>query len=187
MNSIETETGSEYKEWTDVIDSVREELNNNFRKIKPDVKLSTVKFGDVKTDAKFKVGDRVYYRSDVPLTALGHKQPTQLFRAGDYHFNVYDAREIKKILYYPNNVRYLLDGKRNVSYAESELKIADNPKYVVKSLIDKKILYSKVYYLVWWKYYDRKLATWEPRSSLVSNGLIKLIQDFDNQSKKQKK
>jgi len=174
------------KEWTDVIDSVREELNK-FRKHPADQKLSTVKFGDVKTDAKFKVGDRVYYRSDVPLTALGHKQPTDRFRAGDYHFNVYDAREIKQVLYYGNNVRYLLDGKLNVSYAESELKPADNPKYVVKQLLDKKILYSKVYFLVHWKYYDKKLATWEPRSALVKNGLIHLINEFDNQNKKQKK
>jgi len=77
----------------------------------------------------------IYYKSEIPLSALGYKQPTDRFRVGDYRYNLYDPRKIVKILYYPNNVRYLLDGKLNVSYAESELKPASAAKYIVKSIL----------------------------------------------------
>lgn len=120
MNSIEMKTQSTYKEWTDIVDRLRVELNKS-KKIHKDKDPYKVDFPEVKTDSKYSVGQLVYYRSDVPLNALGHKQDTLRFRVGDYRFNLYDPRTIKKILYYPNNVRYLLDGKLNVSFAESEL------------------------------------------------------------------
>ena len=42
---------------------------------------------------KYKVGDLVYYRSEVPLDAFGNKQNTSNFRMGDYRWNIWDARQ----------------------------------------------------------------------------------------------
>ena len=70
---------------------------------------------------KYKVGDVVFYKSERPRNALGEIQPTNNFRQGDYRYNIKDAKMIKAILHYPQNIRYILDGKPKVSYAESEL------------------------------------------------------------------
>ena len=185
MNKKEIETGQEYREWSDILDFVRTELNKE-RNIMPDKDLFNYKFPDVQTNSKYKVGDIVYYRSDVPLSALGYKQPTKKFRVGDYHFNIYNPRKIKQILYYPKNVRYLLDGKMNVSYAESELKPASDAKYIVKKILDKKKEKNKIYYLIWWKNYNKCDSTWEPRSNLIKHGLKDLVNDFEYNNKKLK-
>jgi hypothetical protein len=186
MNKKEIETGQDYREWTDILNFVRKELNKE-RKILPDKDPYNYPFPDVETNAKYKVGDIVYYRSDVPLSALGYKQPTERFRVGDYHFNIYDPRKVTKILYYPKNCRYLLDGKMNVSYAESELKPAKTPKYVIKQILDKKVEKNKIYYLIWWKFYPKNRATWETKSNLIKNGLNQLIKGFENSSNKKRK
>jgi hypothetical protein len=70
---------------------------------------------------KYKVGDVVFYKSEAPRNTLGEIQPSNTFREGDYRFNIKDAKRIKAILHYPKNIRYILEGKPKVSYAESEL------------------------------------------------------------------
>ena len=72
---------------------------------------------------KYKVGDIVFFKSDRPLNALGRFQPTNIFREGDFRFNIKDPRAIKSILHYPKNIRYILEGNKKTSYAESELKL----------------------------------------------------------------
>ena len=64
---------------------------------------------------------KVYYKSEVPRNAFGEIQPTKNFREGDYRYNIKDIKTIKAILPYPRNIRYILNGKPKVSYAESEL------------------------------------------------------------------
>ena len=71
---------------------------------------------------KYKVGDVVFYKSERPRNALGEIQPTNNFRQGDYRYNIKDAKKIKSILFYPNNIRYLVEGNNRTSYAEPELK-----------------------------------------------------------------
>jgi hypothetical protein len=122
MNAKEEQTGKVYKQWTDVIDIIRNDLND--LRIRND--------GNPQTDLiipptnkmpKFKIGDMVYYKSERPRNAFGEMQPTDKFRQGDYRYNITDIRKITNILYYPKNIRYLLDNKNNVSYTESELKL----------------------------------------------------------------
>lgn len=119
MNAKEVETGKVFREWTDIIDELREGLNNATIKLDDEDPYS-VAFPKVKTSSKYKVGDSVYYKSEVPLNALNGKQNTKQFRTGDIRYNL-NAKKIKSIVYYPKNVRYILSGKPNVSYAESEL------------------------------------------------------------------
>lgn len=179
MNQKEKETGKTYREWTDILSIVREELNKS-KSIRKDKDPFNVDFSEVKMNAKYKIGDLVYYRSDVPLDANGNKQPTKNFRAGDYRYNTHDARKIKSVLYYPKNVRYLLDGKSNVSYAESELlPVKDQPTYIIKKIIGKKTIKGKIHYLVWWKGYKKMDSTWEPRTNLLEDGAGQLIKDFE--------
>ena len=122
MNAKEEQTGRPYRQWTDVIDIIRTDLNE--LRLRPDGDPQYNIFAPpIDAKPKFKVGDVVYYKSERPLNALGQFQPTNTFREGDYRYNIKDAKKIKAILHYPKNIRYMLDGKPKVSYAESELKI----------------------------------------------------------------
>ena len=110
------------KQWDQAIDIIRTDLNEIRKRADGNPQFDIFEPPlDVKP--KFKVGDVVYYRSERPMDALGKFQPTNNFREGDYRFNMKDPRAIKTILHYPNNIRYLLEGKINVSYSEPELKI----------------------------------------------------------------
>jgi hypothetical protein len=120
MNKKEEETGKVYKEWTDVLDKVRKMLNE-FRK-KPEKDPYTTQYAVPTTDKpKYKIGDSVYRISEMARNALNQEQSTPNFRAGDYRWDRV-PRKIVKIFYYPKNIRYQLENKPNVSYAEYELK-----------------------------------------------------------------
>ena len=120
MNAKEVETGRQYKQWTDVVDVIRNDLNAIRLKQDGDPQYDIFK---PPTDAipKYKVGDKVYYKSEVPRNAFGEIQPTKNFREGDYRYNIKDIKTIKAVLPYQRNIRYILNGKPKVSYAESEL------------------------------------------------------------------
>jgi hypothetical protein len=137
LNKIEVETGHIAKSWLPCLSIIREGLNK-IRIIKTPDDINSyhypvadgsyqVKKGkklvDIYIDAKFKVGDMVYYKSEVPLNALGHKQNTKLFRVGDIRYNL-NPKKIIKVLNYPspNPYRYMLEGIPNVSYTDKELK-----------------------------------------------------------------
>ena len=72
---------------------------------------------------KFKINDVVFFKSEKPRNALGQVQPTNNFREADYRFDITNPKKIKQIVYYPKNIRYILDGKNNVSYTAPELKL----------------------------------------------------------------
>lgn len=122
MNAKEEETGRQYKQWTDVVNIIRTDLNA--MRLREDGNPQYDLFQEPTNNIpKFKVGDMVYYKSEVPRNAFGEIQPTNNFRQGDYRWNIKDIRKIKALLYYPKNIRYLLEGKNNVSYTAAELKI----------------------------------------------------------------
>ena len=120
MNSKEEELGRVYKQWTDVIDIIRTDLNEI--RLRPDGNPKEDIFAP-STDKlpKFKIDDVVYFKLERPMNALGEYQPTNNFRKGDYRYNIKNPQKIKQILYYPNNIRYILTTKPKVSYAEPEL------------------------------------------------------------------
>ena len=122
LNSKELETGRVYKQWTDVIHIIREDLNEIRHREDGDPQNDLI---TPPTDAKpkFKINDIVFFKSEKPRNALGQVQPTNNFRMGDYRFDITNPKKIKQIVYYPKNIRYILDGKNNVSYTASELKL----------------------------------------------------------------
>lgn len=145
MNSKEEQTGKVFKNWPDIIDTVREELNK-IRKVelpkslKDDnsqalvqTTIDTVVTGkDGKLEIiskfkkpKFKVGEMVYrlLENDNVENILGKKQ-TGKARMGDVRIDR-TPRKITEIVY-PNGkgdfARYLLEGIKGASYQESELR-----------------------------------------------------------------
>jgi len=116
MNAKEEATGKVYKQWTDVINIIRTDLNELRERQDGDPQKDIM---TPPTDAKpkFKVNDIVYFKSN----AFGKIQPTNNFREGDFRFDITNPRKIKQIVYYPKNVRYILENKNNVSYTAPEL------------------------------------------------------------------
>lgn len=139
LNKKEEETGKTQTNWIPLLPRIRDKLNE-IREVKVPKDINTYEYpiadgtetiGKGKTkrtinvDAKFKIGDKVYYKSEVPLTALGVKQNTKNFRVGDRRWNM-EPKKITKILLYPapTYYRYMLEGLPNVSYVEKELRKA---------------------------------------------------------------
>lgn len=188
MNQKEKDTGETYKNWTDIIKIVRERLNEIRRR--PEQSLLKVynmpDIGNLKP--KFKVGDVVYFKSEVPLDALGNKQPTTNSRVGDFHFNV-SKRKIVKILVFNGKVpfRYLLEGIPRASFTDNELILvpdATESTYILEDILDKRKYRNKVQYKVKWKGYPRSQATWEDIQRLKDDGLNDYIERYEDEHKK---
>ena len=129
----------------------------------------------------YKVGDLVYRISELPLNALGHVQNTTKFRVGDVRWDM-TPRKIVKVLYYPLNIRYMLKDVYEASYQQSELKPAEEKveKFIVESIINKKYMKGRVYYLVKWKGKKTADASWESRSNLIEDGLKQYIKHYED-------
>jgi hypothetical protein len=171
MNYREKETGKIYKEWNDVIETIRKDLNEIRKKEEKDRFTEIYPVPEFRTP-KFKVDDLVYYKLDYPENALGQKQPTPKFRAGDYRWHMIPTK-IKKVLFYSGDVpiRYLLNNKPNVSYAESELKTAKEKeeKFIIERFLGVKTMNKKKYYKVKWKNYKVKESNFEEESKLIKD------------------
>jgi hypothetical protein len=179
MNEVEIKTGEAYREWTDVLDDVRRELNY-YRVNKEALKKSAVyKKNDVTPNVynvkpKFKKGEYVYVKLDIPKSALNKEQSTHNFRVGDIRWDLL-ARQVKKVLVYSGKIpyRYVVDGIPNVAYTEAELRtVPENKqvqKYVIKQILAKKKILGKMHYLVHWKGYPKNEATWEPEETLLED------------------
>ena len=138
MNKVESDTGEVYREWIDIIDEVREELNK-YRKVKMPENVSDVDypFFDQTIVPRFKVGDFVHYKLSYPQNALGQKQPTSNFRTGDYRYS-HDPNKIVKVIQMNTEpfYRYMLYDMPNVSFSEYELLKTYNNKSKLKKIND---------------------------------------------------
>ena len=186
MNAKEEETMEQYREWDEVVDIVRKDLNKIRKKTLGDHLDVEYKVPKFEVAPKFKVGDIVYRISEEPRDALGNKQNSSSFRMGDYRFELV-PKKIKKIVFYTgeNPNRYILEGHNNVSYAEHELIKAkeDEEKFEIKKIIGKKKEKNTIYYLVWWKGGLKKDASYETRTGLIKDGLKWLIDEYEKSNK----
>jgi len=176
MNSKERKTGRVFREWTEIIPKLRAELNKVRKKplrLIDDIKLATDR------DPRFKVGDMVYYKLDRPQDARGYFiDNSNTFRVGDVRLSLI-PKKITQVLLYPNNIRYLLEGSKNIAYTEDELRIAEVQEDVaeVKKIIDDKKIKGKKWYRVWFLGDLKKNAVWLPEDQLQEDGLQDYI-DF---------
>lgn len=176
MNAVEEETGRTFREWVEIVPKVREMLNEYRKKPEGDPFTDIYEAPDVSIQPKYKEGDIVYRISEKPLDALGRKQPTQNFRAGDYRWDI-TPRKIVKVVRYSGKVpiRYILENLSNVAYAENELKPAKEKEamYQVQSVKAKRTVKGVKELLIKWKGY--KKPTWENY-----NEIKKTIPDIDS-------
>lgn len=194
MNKMEIEHKKKYTDWDDILTILKTELNKiRVREDKDPFKYWHEMPNELKP--KFKVGDVVYYKLERPMNYLGEVQSGG-FRIGDLRWSVRTPRKIIKILSYPKNIRYLLEGEKNVSFTEDELMIAEEkePKYFIKKIIDKQIITKNnkeiIKYLIWWDKYKKKDSTWENKDRLIEDGNENLIDEFEknlNQINQKKK
>jgi len=185
MNSMEIKSGLPYFEWDDIIHTVRDGYNKIKIKKKDEDPYEFKQAFTINNVFKFDKGDIVFRKYETPHDALGKKQNSQNFRTGDYKWDL-TPRKIKKVVSYPTQNRYILEGFNNVSYTDTEIKKADNEKeekYIVKEIIDKKVEKKIIYYKVWWKTYLKKNSTWEKEQSLLEDGLENHIKAFKKKKK----
>ena len=147
MSNIELQTGKVYRQWPDIIDTVIVEMNkirkrelpdknefdtrfvNDIREVrkisfnkKTGEKIETIEKEFIRP--KFRVGQLVYVLLKTPKNILGKNQSTLNFRAGDMTVDP-ERREISEIVYMNGKGpvhRYILDGYKNISFSESQLR-----------------------------------------------------------------
>jgi hypothetical protein len=188
MNSKEEETGEVFREWTDVLPIIRKHLNKIRAKPQEDPFKQVIKPVDMRLEAKFKIGDVVYHRSESPLSSLGHKQSTAKFRVGDTRWLKVPKKIVNVFRDADVGFRYYLENIPNVSYTENEIILAPNQeketKYVVERFLDVKTEKKQKYYLVKWKKYKIKDATWEKQSELIKDIGKDIFNEHVNRMKK---
>lgn len=198
MNKKEEETRKKFVNWDQFVDVVRTSLNEyreerikEIRKEKPTEKAQIKEFNAQSKEPKFKVGDVVRYKLDVPEDALGNELSGK-FREGDRRWSK-DVRKIKTVAQYDGLVpyRYILEGMDNVSYTENQLKLVADKKdttYKVKEIIGERQRNKKKEYLIHWKGYKKEESTWEPVANLIEDfgeeHMSDLIQQFKESKKK---
>ena len=197
LNKKEIETGKQFKEWTNIIDLVREKLNkirekkvfNKFEEWQHEAKTPEI---NLSKKSKYKVGDVVFRALDAPKDALGHNQSSKQFRSGDMRWDVKQPRKIVAVIPFEGLVpfRYLLDGIKNASFTENQLMLApvteQESKYIVEKIFDKKVEGKKIFYKVKWKGYLKKDSTWEPKEQLIKDNFELEIKEFENSLKDKK-
>ena len=172
MNMKEYETGKTFKDWDDILQKVRSEVNDIVGR--PEISPFTENYPLLGKREKpvFNVGDIVYVKSEVPLNALGHPQPTDNFRVGDLRYNP-TPKKVKEVLPYPKvGYRYIIQYSPNVSYTANELLKAEkekNAKYIVERFIKVQTIKKKKYYEVKWKGYSMKENTLEAETELIKD------------------
>lgn len=191
LHNKEDASNKQYNEWTDILTPLIYELNLLRKRKDEDLyahnKNKLLDLNVVSKKPKYKVGDIVYRKLDIPKDALNNEQlQDPRFRSGDLRFDKNEPRKIIKILYYPNNIRYMLSHHPNVSYTEKELMPAEDEeeKFDVKAIIDKQVYEGDTYYKVWFRKYLKKDAVWLLEDELILDGLGNLIKEFNKTLKK---
>ena len=194
LNSMEVKKNTnKYTDWLDILPTIRKGLNKyrerNITKLK---KLQNESFFDTSKKPEYEIGDIVHYKLLKPVTIRGHAINDTKFREGDRRFSI-DTKKIESILYYPDKpwYRYTLEGLPHISFSANELIPNTNTRqedttYIVKEIIGHKTSNKIKYYLVWWKGYLKRDATYEKASDLERDGLQDYINTYENKTKKKR-
>ena len=197
MNSNENQTGNKSTDWSDILPILRTKLNElrikklpkdiytyHYPLFKGDEKIIKKKDDKITYEfqkPKFKVDEYVHYKLDSPLNTFGEKQHGK-FREGDFRISK-ESLPIIKIIFMntPPYYRYILKGKTNVSYCESELKrskIQEELRVPLK-IVGKKNVRGETYYKIRWRNLKKKDDTWELEENLLEDGLANFIDSYN--------
>ena len=183
----ELATGKSSSSWTKalpiIIKVINEKVKENFKKQKDSFENRIIKVDDMLQE-----GDNVRVQLDNPMSLQGNKLHGR-FRSGDIRFNP-TIRTIKYILIKQNQPPiYLLDGNHGslkvdtTGYTRNQLQLVshneilpttpimdiEDDRYEVEKIIGKKIEKGKIFYLIKWKGYNIKDATYEPKDELMKD------------------
>ena len=120
LNVKEIETQKNYRNWIELLEPLRNKINE-LRKRPDEDPFNKYYKGVIFKNPKFKIGDNVVHLLTKPVDALNKKQSSENRRVGDYIYSYHKPRKIEKVLYYVNNIRYVLEGMKQVSFTEDEL------------------------------------------------------------------
>ena len=194
-------SGNVTSQWVSVLPIIIKVINEKVSESKP-LKINFPK------NSKFTVtmlneGDKVRVMLDNPEDITGNKLFGKGFRSGDIRWNP-AIRTVKYLSLKPDQVpMYFLDGDvgllkiEPVGYTRNQLQlVSDNEikpnkpileveedRFEVESILDKKTEKRTIYYLIKWKGYSKKEATWEKRSSLIED-IPQLINRFEKKLEK---
>jgi hypothetical protein len=133
LNIKEIELQKNYRNWIELLPSLRNKLNELRKRPDEDPYTKFYK-GVIFKLPKFNIGDNVVHLMSKPVDALNKKQSSENRRVGDYIYSYHNPKKIVKILYYSNNVRYMLDGIKNASFTEDEILIYRQINTITKNI-----------------------------------------------------
>lgn len=120
LNVKEIELQKKFRNWVELLPALRIKLNE-IRKVKDEDPFTKIYKSPVFRINKYNVGDLMVHLIHKPVDALGKKQSSENYRVGDYIYSYHNPKKIAKILYYPNNIRYVMEGFTKVSFPENEI------------------------------------------------------------------
>jgi len=179
--------GYDSSAWTKYLPDLVEVINNKtekqLKKIKkkPDVPISVQKGTILEL---YNVGDKVRIALDNPETVAGKKLMGK-FRSADIRFSPQEY-EITSVNVMPNQpilygttadthlrtFQQLLKVKEpKLYFDEPEQPVGDveEDRYEFEKILERKVEKNRVYYLVKWRNYPKKDATWELRTELIKD------------------
>lgn len=188
LNNKSKELKRDYNEWTDLLDPKLKLIQklNDVRRKKDGDPFKKRKHMDIDMikNKKFSVGDLVYRKLDIPKDGLNNAEKIQKFRMGDYRWDIENPRKISMVLYYNNNIRYMLNGISKTSFTDVELMKAETEKvekFDVKEIVSKKVVNKQIFYQVWYKK-EKKPKTnenWVKKDDLIEDGFKDELEEFD--------
>lgn len=173
-------TGRASSAWVSVLPTIVEAIN---KKVEEQPKKNTnVDHSNPKLEL-LNIGQKVRLMLDNPKDLSGSNLVGR-FRSHDIRFDPKE-RTITDILLKPNQPpMYVLNGEE-IGYTRNQLQLIEpnekkpenvianikdaKNRYEVKSIVGHKIVKGKRLYLVWWKGYKKKEATYEPENNLMED------------------
>lgn len=186
MTARELLTGKTNKEWVKDLPDVVKGINEKARK--PD----KIDVGDPICSGRscelVPEGTKVRVRLDYPIDVVTHKKLHGNFRAHDIKWDPKIRTVTHQLLKPSLPPMYMVSGVNNASYTKNQLQVVDKDEkdpdpsvlrkkpstYVMKKIIDVKVIKGKKMYKVLWKGFPND-PTWEPEGKIHPD----LIQDFE--------
>jgi hypothetical protein len=167
----------------DLVEVINDKTEKQLKKMKkkPDEPIAVQKGTILKL---FNVNDKVRIALDNPETINGKKLVGK-FRSADLRFSPQEYK-ITSINVMPNQpILYGTDADTHLRTYQQLLKVGepelyfkepekpvgkvDNDRFEFEKILERKVENNKIYYLVKWKNYPKKNATWELKTELIKD------------------
>jgi hypothetical protein len=182
--------GKDTSKWVsylpDLVKAINKKTAKDRAKIKkkPDVPIAVNKNEKIKL---LNVGDRIRFSLDNPQTIDGKRLQGNKFRASDIRWSP-EVYQITEVLLTPNmpvmykttadvhartyeQLQVVKEKEPELYFQEPEKHVGEveEDRFEVEKLLERKTENKKVYFLVKWKNYPKKDATWESRVQLMKD------------------